>query len=212
MDCAEGLKYLHGREPPVAHLDIKALNVMMATLDPKATVVAKLIDFGTSMHVLTPLKERYVDNPIWLAPEILNQELYTEKVDIYSLGTVMYEVATRESYLQDIPWWSEKEEFVVSGMRPELPLEFVPPAWRTIVHACWHQSPDERLTAKQLVETLREEKEEALTWDKKYGYLQHKTLVQSVSEKKHKPEIGSTRSADRQGHGVTRSLVEEEKV
>eukprot|EP01126_Amoeba_proteus_P037045 TRINITY_DN3796_c0_g1_i15.p1 TRINITY_DN3796_c0_g1~~TRINITY_DN3796_c0_g1_i15.p1 ORF type:complete len:868 (-),score=198.71 TRINITY_DN3796_c0_g1_i15:877-3237(-) len=43
LDSSEGLKYLHDQEPPIAHLDVKALNIMMSTLNPKADVVAKLI-------------------------------------------------------------------------------------------------------------------------------------------------------------------------
>jgi len=61
-----------GMDPKVVHLDIKAPNVLMCSLDPTAKVVCKLADFGTAKLMLTPvLAGRYVENPLYLAPEVL---------------------------------------------------------------------------------------------------------------------------------------------
>ena len=43
VDVARGLAYLHGRDPPMVHRDIKPGNVMLV-----ASFTAKLADFGES--------------------------------------------------------------------------------------------------------------------------------------------------------------------
>lgn len=54
------------------------------SLDCTHEVVAKLTDFETArpLYPGTFLEERYVDNPTWLAPEILTSVPYNEKVDL----------------------------------------------------------------------------------------------------------------------------------
>jgi len=41
--------------------------------------VAKVADFGTARSLAPTIAGRTVDNPIWLAPEIMENEEYTEK-------------------------------------------------------------------------------------------------------------------------------------
>ena len=43
IDAARGLAYLHGRDPPLVHRDIKPGNVMLV-----ASFTAKIADFGES--------------------------------------------------------------------------------------------------------------------------------------------------------------------
>ncbi len=44
------------------------------------TLVAKVADFGTARNLAPTIAGRTVDNPIWLAPEVMRNEEYTEKV------------------------------------------------------------------------------------------------------------------------------------
>jgi len=37
-----------------------------------------------------------VENPVWLAPEVIENKPYTEKADVYSLGVIMWEIVTRQ--------------------------------------------------------------------------------------------------------------------
>ena len=34
---------------------------------------------------------------MWCAPEVLRGEEYSEKIDVYSYGILLYEIATREA-------------------------------------------------------------------------------------------------------------------
>jgi hypothetical protein len=42
--------------------------------------MAKVADFGTARSLAPTIAGRTVDNPIWLAPEVMRNEEYTEKV------------------------------------------------------------------------------------------------------------------------------------
>jgi len=66
--------------PPIAHLDLKSPNVMMRSLDLANLPLCQLIDFGTARKMTEPVTVRLVDNPVWLAPEILESRPYNEKV------------------------------------------------------------------------------------------------------------------------------------
>lgn len=43
-----------------------------------------------------PITTRFVDNPIWLAPEVLTIDPYDERVDIYAYGVILWEILSRE--------------------------------------------------------------------------------------------------------------------
>ena len=79
IDIAKGLLYLHSRSPPIIHRDIKSLNVLV-TKDWKSAIS----DFG-----LTRIKDKVMSNqntvgsPAWCAPELLRNDPYSEKADVY---------------------------------------------------------------------------------------------------------------------------------
>jgi serine/threonine protein kinase len=92
-----GMRFLHhGLSPPLLHRDLKSPNVMIASLDAQASVVAKVTDFGLSLHLhvdelrAKESKHRRVVNPTWLAPEVLNSENETTRSDVYAFGIILY--------------------------------------------------------------------------------------------------------------------------
>ncbi|GMF14799.1 unnamed protein product [Phytophthora lilii] len=86
---AEALEYLHSRAPATIHRDVKSNNILLTNdLEPK------LIDFGISRGVIDLTMTAGVGTPYWTAPEILEGNHYTEKVDIYSFGVVLSELDT----------------------------------------------------------------------------------------------------------------------
>lgn len=77
---------------PVIHLDIKAANVVVSNLDVNSDVRVKLIDFGTSRVYTGKLTRRLVDNPLYLAPEILTGEPYGLPADVYGFAMVFLSI------------------------------------------------------------------------------------------------------------------------
>lgn len=62
-----------------------------------------------------------VDNPVWLAPELMRKEGYDEKVDVYSYGVMLWELVAREDFLGHITFLSAIEDAVLNGERPKIP-------------------------------------------------------------------------------------------
>ena len=83
-DIAEAIQFIHSQEIPIAHRDIKSPNILIMSYNYEDYVVAKLTDFGSAQYTVGPLVGRVVDNPIWLAPEVLEDRPYDHSVDIYS--------------------------------------------------------------------------------------------------------------------------------
>jgi serine/threonine protein kinase len=41
-------------------------------------------------------------NPVWLAPEVMQRKDYNEKIDIYSFGVILWEMLTRQDYFGEV--------------------------------------------------------------------------------------------------------------
>lgn len=81
------VKYLHDKN--ITHRDLKPDNVLLATTDEETLI--KVSDFGLSKSDAT--MRTLCGTPLYVAPEILStggRGLYTNKVDVWSLGVVLY--------------------------------------------------------------------------------------------------------------------------
>jgi serine/threonine protein kinase len=77
-------------KPIIIHRDIKPENVLLAE-----GLVAKLTDFGWSNYMQEDQKRTTVcGTPIYLAPEIIKEEGHDEKVDIWCIGVLCFELMT----------------------------------------------------------------------------------------------------------------------
>ncbi|XVF10663.1 hypothetical protein REPUB_Repub07fG0201800 [Reevesia pubescens] len=91
LDVARGMNYLHHRNPPIVHRDLKSSNLLV---DRNWNV--KVGDFGLSRWkigtFLTTKSRR--GTPQWMAPEVLRNEPSNEKSDVFSFGVILWELMT----------------------------------------------------------------------------------------------------------------------
>lgn len=114
---------------------------MMVSLDPNDPYCAKIADFGTMRFCRQnlPITGRFVDNPVWLAPEIFMNLEYTYTVDTYAFGVILWETITRRSYCGNLTFMSDIEDKILNGYRPIIPgvSRGCPTIFADIIENCW---------------------------------------------------------------------------
>jgi len=124
------IAYLHGRG--IAHRDIKTQNVL---LTPQLEV--KLCDFGLARmksELMTGAMQ-FAGTPNYMAPEIFRNEKYTENVDVWAFGVMMW-----EALAVDIPFANldapEIRDKVCRGQMLQMPAS-APSDLHAIMRSCW---------------------------------------------------------------------------
>jgi len=109
---ADALAYMH--EQRVMHRDIKPANVFISGGDELRTTVMKLGDLGLGRHFSskTDVTHSTVGTPYYMSPECIQGGGYEFKSDIWSLGCLLYELATLRS-----PFYSDGLNFYMLGKR-----------------------------------------------------------------------------------------------
>jgi len=146
----DALAYCHANH--VVHRDIKGKNILVDTQGN-----LKLADFGSAKRFANVMSKdapslNYNYTPLWTAPEVLVGD-YNSKVDIWSLGCVIIEMATAK------PPWSEQNfenpfralyHIGHSGAIPKLP-ENISELSISFLRQCLQRDPDKRPSAKDLL-------------------------------------------------------------
>ena len=99
--AASGLDYLHSLDVPVAHRDVKSLNVLVGS-----DWTVRIADFGTARaapKTLLSVDKNHVGTPGWMSPEVLRGDDVSAKSDVFSFGVVLWEILTGQ-----VPWEGRK--------------------------------------------------------------------------------------------------------
>lgn len=161
LDICAGMTFMHSFKPPITHRDLKSPNILLNTrIDKdweKQPIVAKVTDFGLTGFAPT-LAGREVDNPVWLAPEVMRNEEYTEKADVYSFAVIMYELLTRTQFMGHHSFLSDIENKVILGERPSIPESpecTQVPEWNQLMQSCWDHDAEKRPSFAGVFDSLK---------------------------------------------------------
>merc|ERR1712100_554497 len=157
LDIAWGMRYLHSFVPPICHRDLKSPNVLLTQDKALNRLTAKVADFGLSRAATGELTRKVVDNPRWLAPEILKQHGHNETSDVFSYGMIMWELLTREDIWQSENWDYRVEERVIRGERPPIPSS-ADREYSDLMCRCWSGLPALRPTFDEIARALDDKK------------------------------------------------------
>lgn len=147
---ADGLKFLDGNK--ILHRDIKPANILLT----KNMEVLKIADFGLAKFNNNSLHETMCGSPMYMAPEIIFNRPYNDKVDLWSLGMILYEMLFAFHPFQYCN--SFKEVAAVAG---EDIIEIPPPNTKNIVS-------NECLSLLKML--LKREAYERLTWEEFFSH------------------------------------------
>lgn len=148
-DAAKGCVYLHDCTPTIVHRDLKSHNLLV---DENWKV--KVCDFGLSTIVEQASRTLTAcGTPCWTAPEVLRNQRYTEKADVYSFGIVLWECATREDPFVGMPPFQVIFAVGREGLRPPLP-RICPPEFSKLITECWDEKPHVRPSMKDVLARL----------------------------------------------------------
>jgi len=151
QQIASAVGFLKGRK--VIHRDLAARNVLVgSSLDN-----VKLADFGMSKSLDTKLYYRKLERecvPVkWLAPECLQQKIFTHESDIWSYGVVMWEVFSHGALPYEGMTGLETAMAVGVGTRLPQPGECPDEVYQLMLNT-WSFDPEQRIPIAEIQEAL----------------------------------------------------------
>jgi NIMA (never in mitosis gene a)-related kinase len=110
IQICEGVKYIHDKK--IIHRDLKPNNIFL-TKDNKI----KIGDFGLAKTLAFQNQAKTnVGAPAYLSPEILNDEPYDYKSDIWNLGIILYELTQlKHPFINDDIGVEKRVSFMKKG-------------------------------------------------------------------------------------------------
>jgi len=122
------LEYLHGQDPPLIHRDLRPDSLLVT---PHGVI--KLAEFGLARMLESPSDSRQTafrsqGNPYYAAPEQLLGDRSQKSHDLYSVGAILYRLATGKVPAKSVErmMGSASQSPLAEG-RPDLPGDLV--AW-----------------------------------------------------------------------------------
>jgi serine/threonine protein kinase len=179
IDAAQGLRYMHQQryfdekesewKETLLHRDIKPANMLLTR-----SWTCKLTDFGESRAYAPDFTMTMTGTPLFIAPEVMRGERYSEAADIYSLGVTLLTMVRAEQHAQTYFLLALKKhlkrmsqfgmgtmlvnDYIVNkGWRPAIPVSFrsAYPALAWLIDRCLFHDPAERPGMNTITKTLQ---------------------------------------------------------
>ncbi|CAF2073435.1 unnamed protein product [Rotaria magnacalcarata] len=143
----KGLAYLHSRNPPVIHRDLKCDNVFISS----TTGCVKIGDLGLATFKTQTFAKSMRGTMEFMAPEMFDEQ-YDELVDIYSFGLCMLEMMTGEYPYIECKGPTAVIKRVTAGLKPECYYKVESEDVREVIDCCIRTKKEERLPVHELLQ------------------------------------------------------------
>jgi serine/threonine protein kinase len=135
----------------MVYRDLKPANIL---LDGAGRI--RLGDFGSAKLIerATHLSKNYQGTPQYQAPEIYDEDSYTEKIDVFSFSLVLYEILVGHPVYPAMLSEAQIMKKVCFKVRADLPNNINDDV-KTLITRCWSDSPDKRLSFSEILAELK---------------------------------------------------------
>uniref|UniRef100_A0A7S2NFT9 Protein kinase domain-containing protein n=1 Tax=Haptolina brevifila TaxID=156173 RepID=A0A7S2NFT9_9EUKA len=143
-NIASAMAYLHTLTPvAILHRNLKSSNVLLSAGGTRLLIT----DFATACPLSSDMTPA-VGSVRWMAPELLNDMVYSEHTDVYAFAMLCFEMLTYTMPFEHCT--IQQAAFkVAAGERPTLPSST--PQWIfELITTCWRTKPDARPTFPQI--------------------------------------------------------------
>ncbi|KAI5079577.1 hypothetical protein GOP47_0005056 [Adiantum capillus-veneris] len=141
-----GLVFLHSRDPPIIHRDLKCDNIFINGNNGEV----KIGDLGLATILRqAPAAQSVIGTPEFMAPE-LYEEHYNELVDVYSFGMCLLEMLTSEYPYSECTNAAQIYRKVTMGKRPAALGKIKDRGSKEFVEKCL-ATASQRLHARELL-------------------------------------------------------------
>jgi serine/threonine protein kinase len=172
---------LHGGKPPILHRDLKSANILLdesytakvcdfGLSRIKSTGQSMTGNCGTvqwmartyhwptrhrrrngsSMAILTDVFFLLL---LHISAEVLANQDYNEKADIYSFGIIFWELLSQQCPYDKMTPIQCALAVLNRNQRPEIP-KWCPPPLQRLIRSCLKKDPEERPTFEQIIDAL----------------------------------------------------------
>lgn len=151
LAIAKCIKLLHSSG--LLHLDIKSPNILLF-IDEKGRLSVKIADFGAARSVIVSGDDWHGTGP-WKDPYTFAERKACESSDLFSFGTVLWELATRKHPFED-QYADVVVDLQLSGdIHLEIP-EDCDPKYAELISKCRAPKLSERIDIFQIIKQLKE--------------------------------------------------------
>ncbi|KAK8871776.1 hypothetical protein M9Y10_007517 [Tritrichomonas musculus] len=178
---------MHMCKNKLLHRDIKPANIMLdGNFNPL------IGDFGLSRKAEADGLNEYtqqVGSPIYMAPEVLDGNNYSEGSDVFSFGIMMYEIITNKS-----PYWNLKKKemdtyqafcnaIINKGERPAFPVDLdITKEMKELIQNCWKKNAPDRPTFEEIFYKLAYDSAEPMSFQNLFEEENHKYYLKEVRQ------------------------------
>jgi len=145
QQLGSALRFLRSKD--IAHMDLKPQNILISLNHPRINgPVLKLGDFGFAQHFTSDeTKSAIRGSPLYMAPEMVLKRGYDAKVDLWSVGVILYECLFGKA-----PYKSETLEELLIKIKSETPIVIpkgvgISKSARDLMSRCLERNPVKRI-------------------------------------------------------------------